>query len=161
MSGFVPVCEAMHVFPFLMQKKKHLRVMLSPTLGCVQRSVRCLSQFATHFWQSEVDFANCISGLYHSTCGANKHRVRSIHQPPNLPSSIREFQRAQTAVGWLQRHPPHSFTELCQGNNPPSHISFVCCLAVLAHRKPTVRAGLQTAHATSIDHVCWHFDTRS
>ena len=35
---------------------------------------------------------------------------------PKYPScSNREPKGAQTTVGWLQRHPPHSLTKLCQG----------------------------------------------
>ena len=54
--------------------------------------------------------------------------------PKYLPCSNRESKGHQPTVGWLQRHPPHSLTELCQrGNSAPSHISFVCCLAVSTH----------------------------
>ena len=107
-------------------------------------------------WRQSFD----CSRLQHSTCGANKQRVWSI-QWPQVPSLFKSWiQRAQTTVGWLQRHPPHSLNELCQGeNSAPSHVSFVCCLAVSTHRKPTVHAYAGSAYGTRHVNKSWSAGT--
>ena len=64
----------------------NLSVMLSPSLGCVQRSVHRLSQFPTHawllclgvlVWKSDVDVADRISVQVGSThiCDGDQERV--------------------------------------------------------------------------------------
>ena len=98
-------------------------------------------------WRQSFD----CSGFHHSTCGANEYCVRSV-----VPSLVKSWtQRAQTAVGWLQRQSPHSHTELCpRGNSAPSHISFVCCLAVSTRRWCTL-----AAHGTSHVNRSWSAGT--
>ena len=65
---------------------QNLTMMLSPPLGCIQRSVHCFSQFHTHawllclgvlVWQSNVDVANFISVEVSSThvSGGDQERV--------------------------------------------------------------------------------------
>ena len=81
--------------------------------------------------------------------------------PKYLPCSNRESRGPRRRLG-LQRHPPYSFTELCQGrNSAPSHMSLVCCLTVPTHRKSTVHAGCTRHKPRQHVVLCWHFDTRS
>ena len=48
-----------------------------------------------------------------------------------------------------------------RGNSAPSHISFVCCLAVSTYRKPTMHAGGIRHKPRQQIMVCSHLNTRS
>ena len=62
--------------------------------------------------------------------------------PKYLPCSNRESRWPRRRLdGCIGIHHTRS-PKLCQGvNSAPYHVSFVCCLAVSTHRKPTVHAG--------------------
>ena len=90
-----------------------------------------------------------------TTCGAKENTVFDPSIGPKyLPCSNRESRGP--------RHPSHSLTKLCQGeNSAPSHVSFGNCLAVSTHCKPTVHAGCTRHKPRQQVLVCWHFHTRS
>ena len=70
--------------------------------------------------------------------------------PKYLPCSNRESKGHQPTVGWLQRHPPHSLTELCQrGNSAPSHIFF----RVLSCRLDPLKTDERMLEAYDTSHV--------
>ena len=73
--------------------------------------------------------------------------------PKYLPCSNR-WMAAEASTTLAHRTVP-------RGNSAPSHISFIRCLAVSTHRKPTVHAGCIRHKPLQQIMACWHFGTRS
>ena len=84
-----------------------LRVMLSPSLGRIQRAIHCLSQFPTHAWlfrfgvltrQSDVDVTHRISMEVSSThiCDGDQHGVFNLENVFLTRNTEQDSQSFQT-----------------------------------------------------------------